>query len=57
MLLLAAAPMFIAASSHASNWLFDLASAGVGPISAGGPGIVVGLTGSPGMVPVFINDW
>ena len=54
--LLAAAPMFIAASSQASNWLFDPVPPS-GPIAAGGPGMVVTLAGSPGMVPVFINDW
>ena len=52
--LLAAAPIVMAASSQASNWLFDEASAGAGPTRAGGPAIVVG---SPGMVPVFISDW
>ena len=52
--LLAAAPMFMAASSQALNWLFDSAFSGVGPITAGGPAM---LEGSPGMVPVFISDW
>ena len=54
-LLLAAAPRVIAASSQASNWLFDAASAGVGPISAGGP--AMSRSGSPGIVPDFISDW
>ena len=55
-LLLAAAPMVIAASSQASNRLFDVASAG--PVRSGRAGREWWSTWwKPGIVPVFISDW